>query len=44
MTHSMSEQESCQVCRRRSWIIYCLLSLSLLFSSASVFVLALASR
>jgi hypothetical protein len=45
MTHSTAAQgDFCEVCRRRTWLIWFLLSVSLLLSSAAVLVLALTLR
>ena len=45
MTHSTAAQgDFCRVCRRRTWTIWFLLSVSLLLSSAALLVLALAVR
>jgi len=45
MTHSTAAQgDLCRVCQRRTWAIWFLLSVSLLLSSAAVFVLALSLR
>ena len=42
MTDSTAAQgDLCRVCQRRTWAIWFLLSVSLLLSSAAVFVLAL---